>query len=124
MDLGKAVAFPQLFGAAMHENPYPVYRRLRETNPEYWDDSLHAWVLTRYDDVSWSLKSLSSDRVSLARDRFQGAGVDALWDVLAVLMLQRDEPDHRRLRALVQKPSPEPPSSNGRTRSSAASGRS
>jgi cytochrome P450 len=103
MDLGKAVEVPQLFGAAMHENPYPVYRRLRETNPEYWDDSLHAWVLTRYDDVSWSLKSLSSDRVSLARDRFQGAGVDALWDVLAVLMLQRDEPDHSRLRALVQK---------------------
>jgi cytochrome P450 len=103
MDLGKAIELPQLFGAEMHENPYPVYHRLRENNPVYWDDSLQGWVLTRYDDVSWSLKTLSSDRVSLARDRFQGAGVDALWDILAVIMLQRDEPDHSRLRALVQK---------------------
>jgi cytochrome P450 len=103
MDLGKAVEFPQLFGSEMHEDPYPIYHRLRENTPVYWDDALQAWVLTRYDDVAWSLKSLSSDRVSLARDRFQSAGVDALWDVLAVLMLQRDEPDHSRLRTLVQK---------------------
>jgi cytochrome P450 len=103
MDHGKAVECPRLFGAEMHEDPYPIYRRLRENTPVYWDDALQGWVLTRYDDVSWALKSLSSDRVSLARDRFKGAGVDALWDVLAVLMLQRDEPDHGRLRALVQK---------------------
>jgi len=103
MSLGEVVGVPQLFGAEMLENPYPVYRRLREDHPVYWDESLHGWVLTRYDDVLWSLKSLSSDRVSLARERFQSAGVDALWDILAVLMLQRDEPDHGRLRALVQK---------------------
>ena len=101
--LGKAIELPQLFGAEMHENPYPVYQRLRETDPVHWDDTLKAWVLTRHDDVTWALKSLSSDRVSLARERFRGAGFDALWDALAALMLQRDEPDHARLRALVQK---------------------
>src|SRR5262245_40176997 len=103
MGRGKTVEFSPLFGAEMDEDPYPVYRRLRESHPVYWDESLRAWVPTRYDDVAWSLKGLSSDRVSLARARFQGAGVDALWDILAVLMAQRDEPDHGRLRALVQK---------------------
>jgi cytochrome P450 len=103
MSRSEAIQVPQLFGAEMHEDPYPVYRRLRENSPVYWDEALQGWVLTRYDDVAWSLKSLSSDRVSLARERFQYAGVDALWDILAVLMLQRDEPDHARLRALVQK---------------------
>jgi len=101
--LGRTIELPHLFGAEMHEDPYPVYRRLRETDPVHWDDTLHAWVLTRYDDVAWALKSLSSDRVSLARDRFRGAGLDALWDALTALMLQHDEPDHTRLRALVQK---------------------
>jgi cytochrome P450 len=101
--LGRPIELPHLFGAEMHENPYPVYQRLRETDPVHWNETLRGWVLTRYDDVTWALKSLSSDRVGLARDRFRGAGLEGLWDSLGALMTQRDEPDHTRLRALVQK---------------------
>jgi cytochrome P450 len=101
--LGRAIKLPPLFGAEMHEDPYPVYQRLRESDPMHWNDTLQAWVLTRYDDVAWALKSLSSDRVTIARERSRDAGLDLLWDALAALMLQRDEPDHTRLRALVQK---------------------
>ena len=32
-------------------NPYPLYRRLREEAPVHWDPYLHAWVVTRYEDV-------------------------------------------------------------------------
>ena len=28
-------------------DPYPFYRRLRETNPVYWDATRETWVLTR-----------------------------------------------------------------------------
>jgi cytochrome P450 len=101
--LGQSIELPPLFGAEMHEDPYPVYQRLRESDPVHWNDTLNGWVLTRYDDVAWALKSLSSDRVSLARERFHDAGLDLLWDALAALMIQRDAPDHTRLRALVQK---------------------
>ena len=101
--LGRSIELPHLFGAEMHEDPYPVYRRLRETDPVHWNDGLKAWVLTRYDDVTWAMKSLSSDRVTLARNRFSDAGLGDLWDSLGALMTQRDEPDHTRLRALVQK---------------------
>src|SRR5262245_33946526 len=101
--LGSVIELPPLFGAEMHEDPYPVYRRLRESDPIHWNDALHGWVLTRCDDVAWALKSLSSDRVTAARARSREAGLDPLWDALAALMIQRDEPDHTRLRALVQK---------------------
>ena len=101
--LGRSIELPRLFGAEMHEDPYPIYQRLRENDPVHWNDTLQAWVLTRYDDVTWALKSPSSDRVTLARERFAAAGLGALWDSLGALMTQRDEPDHTRLRALVQK---------------------
>jgi cytochrome P450 len=93
----------RMFGPEMHENPYPVYQKLRETDPVHWNDGLQAWVLTRYDDVAWGLKNLSSDRLSVARERFRDEGLAALWDAVAALMSQKDEPDHTRLRALVQK---------------------
>jgi cytochrome P450 len=92
----------RLFGVEMHEDPYPTYHALREQDPVHWDDALQAWVLTRYEDVAWALTMLSSDRVTRARDRFQDASLQPLFDVLSMLMLQRDEPDHTRIRSLVQ----------------------
>jgi len=93
----------QLFGPEMHEDPYPVYRELREREPVYWDEALEAWILTAYDDVVWALTALSSDRVAGTRGRFQDPAWQSLCDVLAKLMLQRDDPDHQRLRSLIQK---------------------
>jgi hypothetical protein len=101
--LGNVLTGSRLFGAEMHENPYPVYYELRERDPVHWDEALRAWVLTRYEDVSWALTALSSDRVTRARDRFQDEALQPLFNVLATLMLQRDEPDHTRIRSLVQK---------------------
>jgi pimeloyl-[acyl-carrier protein] synthase len=101
--LGNILAGSRLFGPEMHENPYPVYHELRERDPVHWDEALHVWVLTRYEDVSWALTELSSDRVTQARHRLQDGGLLPLFDVLAKLMLQRDEPDHTRIRSLVQK---------------------
>ena len=95
----------KLFGAEMHENPYPVYQRLRESDPVHRDEQLQAWVLTRYADVSGVLndKCFSSNRVTLARHRFPQPELEPLFDTLGQLMLQRDEPDHTRLRSLVNK---------------------
>ena len=40
-----------LTALAFLEDPYPVYRRMREHDPVYWSDELGGWVLTRCDDV-------------------------------------------------------------------------
>ncbi len=97
--LGQAYEGKQLFGPDMREDPYPVYQQLRTNDPIHWDESLKAWVITRYDDVAWALQDprLSSDRVSLARQRLPGETLTPLFDLLAKLMLQLDEPDHTRI---------------------------
>ena len=43
-------------------DPYPLYRRLREEAPVHWDPYLHAWVVTRYEDVVTVLTRYSADR--------------------------------------------------------------
>ena len=32
-------------------DPYPTLQRMQDEDPVYWHPLLHAWVLTRYDDV-------------------------------------------------------------------------
>jgi len=89
-------------------DPYPHYRRLREADPVHWSDLLDAWVLTRYDDVSFVLtdRRFSANR-RLARNRY---AVEALkWEAdfgpfaRAPTMLGTDPPEHTRLRRLVSK---------------------
>src|SRR6266853_1329567 len=43
-------------------DPYPLYRRLRTEAPVHWDPYLHAWVVTRYEDVVTVLHHFSAKR--------------------------------------------------------------
>jgi cytochrome P450 len=49
------------------EDPYPVYRRMRQHDPVYWSEALGHWVLTRYDDVVAAARNpaLSSARTEV-----------------------------------------------------------
>ncbi len=92
----------RLFGSDMIEDPFSVYRTMREREPVCWDETLKAWVVTRYSDVSKVLKDrrLSSDRVSPARKRYK-AKYRKTFDLFSRLMLQSDDPMHKRIRDLV-----------------------
>src|SRR5262252_9534853 len=99
----------QLTSQDFIENPYPVYRALRENYPVYRSAAWGVWVLTRYKDV-----------VAVLRDpkRFSSAGrFSKLLDQLPTEVqpemapLRRhysggliisDPPDHTRLRGLVR----------------------
>ncbi len=92
------------FNFAKYADPYPNYRRVRETTPVYWSQLLHGWVLTRHADVKAALldKRLSAARTrdaqaaQLSEDlRRQLAPVDEL---LGRWALFQDNPEHRRLR--------------------------
>ena len=37
----------QLLDPAVHADPYPFYKRLREEAPVMWDPFMHTWVVTR-----------------------------------------------------------------------------
>jgi cytochrome P450 len=82
-------------------DPYPTYRRLRDEDPVH-HSPLDFWVLTRYDDVATVLRDprfIKEPLVSMVAARF---GVSVPPGV-GLSMLDRDPPDHTRLRSLVSK---------------------
>jgi cytochrome P450 len=80
------------------EDPYPVYRALRDTAPVYHNETLDFWALSRYEDVLAAFRD---------PERFSNAGGVSLersqvLDATAVMsFLAMDPPRHGRLRALV-----------------------
>ena len=82
-------------------DPYPTYHRLRAEDPVH-HSPLGFWVLTRYEDVSSVLRDprfIKEPLAALVAARF-GADVPR---GLGRSMLDRDPPDHTRLRSLVSK---------------------
>lgn len=94
------------FAPGFTDDPYPQYAALREAAPVH-EHPLGFWLLTRYEDVSWLLRAgMSVEDRNVADGRFteladQMRGGQAPRE--AVSMLDRDPPDHTRLRRLVSK---------------------
>ncbi|HEY3768216.1 MAG TPA: cytochrome P450, partial [Candidatus Angelobacter sp.] len=94
-----------LAGPQFRANPYPFYDRLRRENPVIQvvlPDGQTAWLITRYDDVinAFKDKRLSKDKLNSGQKQ---PWVPAFFKPLDRNMLDVDDPDHARLRALVHK---------------------
>jgi pimeloyl-[acyl-carrier protein] synthase len=83
-------------------DPYPTYRRLREEDPVH-QSPLGFWVLTRYDDVVSSLKDPRMTKEPIAAFVAARFGLPSPPGGMGLSMLDRDPPDHTRLRGLVSK---------------------
>ncbi len=84
-------------------NPYPLYRRLRACDPVHWDPYIHAWVVTRYEDVVTVLTRFSAARTP-GPEYFEALGAPEVTPVARVMvkqMLFMDAPAHTRLRRLA-----------------------
>ncbi len=84
-------------------DPYPLYRQLRESDPVHWDPFLHAFVVTRYQDVITVLHRFSAERTPTP-EQLTSMGLAALNPIAQVMvrqMLFLDPPAHTRLRALA-----------------------
>ncbi|HEU4647600.1 MAG TPA: cytochrome P450 [Gemmatimonadales bacterium] len=84
-------------------DPYPLYRRLQTEDPVHWDPYLHAWVVSRYDDVVKVLQRFSAARTPTA-EQLTALGLSELSPIARVLvrlMLFMDPPAHTRIRALA-----------------------
>jgi len=66
-------------------NPYPLYRELREQAPVHWDPYLHAWVVTRYDDVITVLHQFSANRTP-SPEQFEALGLAELSPIALMLI--------------------------------------
>ncbi|HEV8438018.1 MAG TPA: cytochrome P450 [Methylomirabilota bacterium] len=81
-------------------NPYPTYHRLRAEDPVH-QSPLGFWVLTRYEDVAAALRDPRFAKEAIAA--FVAARFGFAAPGIGLSMLDRDPPDHTRLRSLVSK---------------------
>jgi cytochrome P450 len=106
----RETASPDLASPRFKADPYPFYARLRAEAPVWrttLPDKRTAWLVTRYEDVAGVLKDdrLAKDPLN-AQDPEQRAArpwVPGFLKPLEQNMLDLDDPDHKRLRALVSK---------------------
>ena len=104
-DTNRRLSLYRLLDPAVLANPYPLYQRLRSEAPVYWDPFLHAWIVTRYDDVVRVLTNFSAT-CAPSPEQLTALGMEALTPVAEVLvrqMLFLDPPAHTRVRRLAAK---------------------
>jgi cytochrome P450 len=85
------------FSYELHENPYPVYARLRAEAPAYHNEERGFWALSRYDDVRTALL----DHETYCSSR--GFTLEDIGDFALPMLLGMDPPDHTRLRATIHR---------------------
>lgn len=93
---------PALFSEQFTQNPYPVYDKLRETDPVHqvrFPDGQLGWLVTRYEEATEVLKD---PRFIKDFSKLYGSSMDQM-SVFTQNMLFSDPPDHKRLRGLAQK---------------------
>jgi pimeloyl-[acyl-carrier protein] synthase len=97
------LSLTHLLDPSVLADPYPLYARLREESPVYFDPFLHTWVVTRYADVLRVLMTFSADRTP-SPEQLSAVGMSAISPIAQVMvkqMLFLDPPDHTRLRSLA-----------------------
>ncbi|HTT86425.1 MAG TPA: cytochrome P450 [Acidimicrobiales bacterium] len=116
MDADTAVAFDP-FSVFSLEDPYPLYRALRDEAPVHYVEDADLWVVTRYDHCLEVLRdpelfsSKLGMRMAFAQSRHRQRTADdqaqdpfeAMGENLRVL-IAIDPPDHVRLRRLLSRP--------------------
>jgi cytochrome P450 len=87
------------------DNPYAMFARLRELDPVHRSRT-GAWVLTRFDDVDAVLRDPRWSRWEAAKDELGEPPQDDEElargvEMVRRMMLNLDDPDHRRIRRLT-----------------------
>ncbi len=108
MSGGEPVVAFDPFEPGFVESPYGQYARLRAHDPVHWSELLNGWVLTRHDDV---VALLRDPHISVELDNARASGVvaqqrerQARTGRSSDTLVLRDDPDHNRLRKLLQRP--------------------
>ena len=81
------------------ENPYEIYRRMRDEAPIYYDEVEDFYALTRHADVAAALK----DYESFSSARGCDLSMVRTGEVPQKSIIFMDPPDHRHMRSLLNK---------------------
>ena len=81
------------------ENPYEVYKRMRDDAPLYYDEEEDFYALTRHEDVAAAFK----DHEAFSSARGCDLGMVRSGEVPQKSIIFMDPPDHRHMRSLLNK---------------------
>jgi cytochrome P450 len=81
----------------IHDDPFPVYRRLRDEAPAYFNEQRGFWALSRYDDV----RAATNDWRTFTSS--EGITLEPLRKGTEPHIIEMDPPRHTQLRALVNR---------------------
>jgi cytochrome P450 len=81
----------------IHEDPYPVYRRLRDEAPAYFNEKRGFWALSRYDDVRAALNDWRTYTST------EGITIEPRRRGTEPHIIEMDPPRHTQLRAIVSR---------------------
>lgn len=81
------------------DNPYEIYKRMRDEAPIYYDEEEDFYALTRHADVAAALK----DYESFSSSRGCDLGMVRTGEVPQKSIIFMDPPDHRHMRSLLNK---------------------
>ncbi len=84
-----------------HEDPYPIYARLRAEAPLYRNEALDFWALSRHADVLSAIKD--TERYSNAHGVTLDPAASGPHAHLGMSFLAMDPPRHTQMRALVSR---------------------
>lgn len=93
------------FTEAFFQDPYPVYRKMREQDTAFWlatpEESVTggAWMITRYEDVKNILRTAQDTSQDIKR-----LVPETQRTPFHYMLLYSDPPDHTRLRSLISAP--------------------
>ena len=91
------------FDRELHQDPYPVYKRLRDEFPVYYNERLRFFTLSRHADVMSALQDpdlyISGKGVYVGMPEFD----DGKMAAQVPLLITTDRPRHTKLRALVSR---------------------
>jgi len=85
------------FAYEVHEDPYPLYRRLRDDAPAYLDPEHGFWTLSRDDDVRAAINDTTTFSSS------GGITLERRAEAVEPMLIETDPPRHTRLRGLVSR---------------------
>ena len=90
------------YSPTLHDDPYPVYRRLRDEAPVFRNEELSFWALSRYDDVKAALLDpesyCSGQGIAVGLKGLQQFGPETM-----PLLIMMDGARHTRMRAIVSR---------------------
>ena len=81
------------------DNPFGIYRRLRDEAPIYYDEEEDFYALSRHEDVAAALK----DHESFSSSRGCDLAMERSGEVPQKSIIFMDPPEHRHMRSLLNK---------------------